>query len=159
MNEIIYCSKCQSHREEHEFAPSEKTKHYRKCRLCSRKYSQKHYKKNKEVYLARCKRNNRRYAQRNMEFAYQYLKEFKCQDCQEANVVTFEPDHVRGIKKANLSALINSAYSIDVIKQEFEKCDIVCSNCHALREAERKGAYRFMQEKLAGIAPNGRATD
>jgi hypothetical protein len=47
-------------------------------------------------------------------------------------------DHVRGVKLADISALVNANRSWDIIVSEMQKCDIVCANCHAVRTAERR---------------------
>lgn len=41
-------------------------------------------------------------------------------------------DHVRGIKKQNVSSSVSTC-SWDDLLVEIEKCDVVCANCHATR--------------------------
>lgn len=47
-------------------------------------------------------------------------------------------DHVRGIKKYNIAHMVKLAYSIEAIKKELEKCELVCSNCHRIRTRNRR---------------------
>lgn len=46
-------------------------------------------------------------------------------------------DHLRD-KKANVSDLIRSDYSLETIMKEIEKCQILCANCHAVITHLRK---------------------
>lgn len=65
------------------------------------------------------------------------FKSAPCMDCGK----TYPPcvmdfDHVRGNKIGNIATMIRQ--SIDVVIEEIEKCDIVCSNCHRIRTHERR---------------------
>jgi L-lysine 2,3-aminomutase len=55
-----------------------------------------------------------------------------CVDCgQQYLSHQMDFDHVRGVKLANVSRLVN--FSLDVIKAELTKCDLVCAFCHRSR--------------------------
>lgn len=59
-------------------------------------------------------------------------KSVPCMDCNKVYpwyVMDF--DHVRGEKKFNIGA--SRHCGINKIKEEIEKCEIVCSNCHRFR--------------------------
>jgi hypothetical protein len=45
-------------------------------------------------------------------------------------------DHVRGIKKFTLSVDQASRKSMKAVREEIEKCDVVCANCHLIRTHE-----------------------
>lgn len=67
-----------------------------------------------------------------------YLKEYKisngCCDCgYNKHHAALDFDHVRGIKKINVSF----AKSIKQAQNEIKKCEIVCSNCHRVRTFNR----------------------
>lgn len=47
-------------------------------------------------------------------------------------------DHVRGSKKSNLANLCRDTGTLDAIKAEIAKCELVCSNCHRERTWQRK---------------------
>jgi len=58
-------------------------------------------------------------------------KNVPCLDCKRI----FKPeqmdfDHVRGLKKFNLSVAYRKASSVAALYREFEKCDLICANCH-----------------------------
>lgn len=47
-------------------------------------------------------------------------------------------DHINDNKHMNVSDMIRSDYSWVTIKQEIDKCEVVCANCHAIRTSKRK---------------------
>ncbi len=74
-------------------------------------------------------------------FTSELKKNSKCADCcfsgfQYPDVLDF--DHVRGHKKFNISEFKRHTNSLKRVKEEIEKCEIVCSNCHRIRTAKRK---------------------
>lgn len=65
------------------------------------------------------------------------LKKEPCMDCGNCYPsLAMDFDHVRG-KKETLSELIGRNCSLNVVKEEIKKCDLVCSNCHRERTYER----------------------
>jgi hypothetical protein len=69
-----------------------------------------------------------------------------CKDCNKffsASCVDF--DHVKGEKRFNLSLMRN--YSIEAIKTEISKCDLVCANCHRIRTASRLEVTKNLKRK------------
>jgi len=78
----------------------------------------------------------RRLQRRGRAFIQQ-LKSRPCMDCgrsYEPCVMDF--DHVRGQKEFELSAHVGLA--IQTLQAEADKCDVVCANCHRLREERRR---------------------
>jgi hypothetical protein len=71
-------------------------------------------------------------------------KDGPCTDCG----VRYPPyvmqfDHVRGVKRLNVSAMASCTYGPAPILAEIAKCDLVCANCHAERTYARKeGPHR-----------------
>lgn len=62
-----------------------------------------------------------------------------CIDCKiDYPYWILEFDHVRGRKLAAIAAMLNNNnYSLDDVKAEIEKCEIVCGNCHKDRTFKR----------------------
>lgn len=57
-----------------------------------------------------------------------------CIDCgYNKNPYALQFDHIDDNKKKNVSDLIRSDYSWKTIKEEIDKCEVVCANCHAIR--------------------------
>lgn len=66
------------------------------------------------------------------------LKSHPCLDCKG----TFDPvcmqfDHVRGKKFFTIGSQVR--VSLARLLDEIAKCELVCSNCHALRHKDRRG--------------------
>lgn len=74
-----------------------------------------------------------------------YLVTHPCVDCSESNPVVLEFDHVRGEKKFIISkAVSGSTRSWKLIKEEIDKCDVRCANCHRIRTAQVDGFWKTM---------------
>ena len=104
-----------------------------KARLARRK----HYQKNKEQY----KKNNRLKKKRMYEYIWE-IKNTTCMDCgikYPSYVMDF--DHRNQEKKnGSMNQVINRG-SWKKLKEEIDKCDVVCANCHRERTAKQLG-YR-----------------
>lgn len=81
---------------------------------------------------------------RIIEFVLDLKKNSSCIDCgflgiEYPSVLDF--DHVNSTKKFNISEFGNHTNSFKQVKQEIQKCEIVCANCHRIRTANRKSRY------------------
>ena len=47
-------------------------------------------------------------------------------------------------KVLDVSALSREGYSLNKLKQEIAKCDVVCANCHRRRTARQFEWYRVL---------------
>lgn len=107
------------------------------CKSCKSEYNRRWYQENREKQIADARRNNLRYIRENQEFV-NAVKDVPCADCGgHFPPICLDFDHVRGEKLANVSELVRRANSLDAIRAEMEKCDIVCSNCHRIRTFAR----------------------
>ena len=95
--------------------------------------------KKKGAYKERNKRNKRIRTAENTAYRNNYLKTHPCVDCGEGNPVVLEFDHVRGAKKKELSRMWTTGYALETIKEEIEKCEVRCRNCHAIKTAKQQG--------------------
>jgi len=119
------------------------------CRECSKARSKQYYAENREHHKKVVLANNKKKTERNRRFVYEYLLENPCVDCGETDPVVLEFDHLPGCdKKYIISEMTSNGYSVESIKKEMEKCDVVCANCHRRRSAKRGNHYRhkFQQE-------------
>ncbi|TSC76687.1 MAG: hypothetical protein G01um101429_1156 [Parcubacteria group bacterium Gr01-1014_29] len=67
-------------------------------------------------------------------------KDVPCADCgKKYHWYVMDFDHVRGKKFFPLSQSSVGGRSIETIKREIAKCDIVCTNCHRMRTYNRNG--------------------
>lgn len=124
---------------------SSKDGHTNLCKPCKREYDNSHYKKNpkRSEYI----RSNQKDRERKTnEYIVQYLLQHPCVDCGEDDIVVLEFDHVRGEKKGVISVLKRS--SLKAVKEEIEKCEVRCANCHRRKTAKQLN----WTNKLASIA-------
>lgn len=67
------------------------------------------------------------------------VKDAPCMDCGVKHIpFAMDFDHVRGVKARNVSKL--TYCSLDRLRAEIAKCDVVCSNCHRYRTFKRLNA-------------------
>ena len=129
------CSKCRVSKSLDQFSYARKTANRLRsdCKECCAKITKKHYHKHSEKYRERSRSSNKQRKE-----LLNKLKQVPCSDCNTIYppyVMDF--DHVRGEKIGNLSHLILHR-GINVVLEEVTKCDIVCSNCHRIREHKRR---------------------
>jgi uncharacterized membrane protein YidH (DUF202 family) len=79
--------------------------------------------------------------QRNLAWLREHLRRSRCVDCGESDPVVLEHDH-RGDKRAGVTYLAWSEYSLATIAAEIAKCDVRCCNCHRRRTAEAGDWFR-----------------
>ena len=97
------------------------------------------YPKNKEKHISYVRRNKNRVT----KFIEEYKRARSCADCGFSGrefpyVLDF--DHVDGsaVKKFNIGSWSHTVLSIEAIKQEIKKCELVCANCHRKRTFSEK---------------------
>lgn len=90
------------------------------------------YETHRQAQVERVRKNNGRY-RKDRRAIIDQAKDKPCADCGSIfppYVMDF--DHMRGSKKvANIASM--TGWSIEAIKKEIDKCDVVCSNCHRIR--------------------------
>jgi hypothetical protein len=113
------------------------------CRNCQHKQGREHYEKNTDSIKTKAAETRRRAQEEAQRFIYEYLSYSKCADCGEYDFAVLTFDHVRGQKGHDISTMAAQGYSIEAIKAEIEKTEVVCWNCHMRRENERRSGGRF----------------
>ncbi len=108
------------------------------CRECHAKYTRRHYAENKDYYCDKAKRNRDKYRATLAKFINE-KKNKPCVDCGKV----FPPcamdfDHRRD-KITEVSNMRRVGMSLDQVKAEIKKCDVVCANCHRIRTYKRLG--------------------
>jgi hypothetical protein len=112
------------------------------CKNCQNEYVRKHYQMYRAKYIQKARLRNREQTRINGAFLIEYLSCRPCVDCGETDIVVLEFDHLRD-KVADVSALSREGYSLEKVKREIDKCEVVCANCHRRRTAKRAGSYRL----------------
>ncbi len=105
------------------------------CKECHRGYVNTHYEANKQYYKDKAERRKRK----TLEWI-KGQREKPCTDCGGG----FPPwvmqfDHLPGQTKLfNVGDRAARSYSLDKLRREIAKCELVCANCHINRTYQRK---------------------
>ena len=129
------CPKCKKIKSLNDFSKNKNRSDglARTCRPCKAEYDKKYYDKDPKTY---CKKNYK-YELVKKDFVIKYKKIFgKCVDCGISDWRVLEFDHVKGIKKFNISE--GTKRSFQAIKEEIRKCECRCANCHRIKTRERR---------------------
>jgi hypothetical protein len=105
-----------------------------KDKVKQRESSRKHYALNAEAIQKKTAINNRLIRRRNKAYIDEVKGTNPCVDCGVAYppyVMQF--DHVVDGKRGNVADMARSGFSLENIQAEIDKCELVCSNCHAER--------------------------
>lgn len=143
------CSKCFQKKLESDYFYKDKiaNKLHAQCKSCYKEhrktYQAAHYAAYKEKYLLRAR--TRRDIARNeyRKKMLEYLKDKQCTMCNEADIRTFEFDHVDPSKKKfNISQGVRLGYKWSEILEELSACRILCANCHKKHTAYQAAWYK-----------------
>jgi 5-methylcytosine-specific restriction endonuclease McrA len=113
------------------------------CKGCQKKAGKRHYRENtketkEKIYVRRKERK-----EENRNYVLAHLKIHPCVDCGESNPLTLHFDHVRGRKRMNVSQMIQGAYTLKVLREEIEKCEVRCANCHSIRTQRNSNSWMY----------------
>ena len=101
-------------------------------------YSKQYYLDNTEDIKAKTLASNRKIRVRNREFLKEIKESNPCTDCgKHFPYYVMHFDHIFE-KTASLAHLSRACVSLERLQQEIDNCELVCSNCHAVRTHERK---------------------
>lgn len=99
------------------------------CKECQSKYHRQHYIDNKSYYQEKRNRNNKKYRYATRKFINDFKEKSACLFCGENTTCCLDFHHLDPkIKDSNISKM--QIRKISVVKEEIEKCIVVCSNCH-----------------------------
>jgi hypothetical protein len=119
------------------------------CTPCRHEYSREHYQKNVAAYVAKAKRQAAIDRPLNRAYVLAFLATHPCVDCGERDPVVLEFDHRDpAAKRSEVGRLIHSS-TINRVREEIERCDVRCGNCHRIRTARQFGSYRLQESVLA----------
>jgi hypothetical protein len=112
------------------------------CKICNRENSKKYYQtkgtSHKQYVVSK---NKERKKDVKLYLLHIFLHS-SCKDCGTKDHRVFEFDHVRGVKSYDVSVMASRGISLEKVKEEISKCDIVCANCHRIRTYSRMHTYR-----------------
>jgi len=132
------CPRCKLDKPFSDFAKKKTGKNglQARCRVCHSIYTRKHYEKNKKYYKDKARKNDAKYIKRSANLINE-KRDRPCMDCKKTYpICVMEFDHISDDKLYNVSE--TKVYSIDTIKKEMAKCEVVCANCHRIRTEARR---------------------
>lgn len=117
---------------------------------CSRSVVCYHLKPNQQITASATRKRNQETRKisrnsgvlRNRQYVNEYLVGKSCIDCGNSDVRVLEFDHVRGDKLGHISHAIKDAWNLNKLKEELEKCEIRCCNCHRIKTIERREDHK-----------------
>lgn len=141
------CSICRNDKQEFGISPSTQrtTKICVECWDIHYAHLTKSVEYHKEKQRKEGRSTRKKQIARNREYIHSVLKTVQCMDCGYSNLIALEFDHRDPSQKYDaVTRMVNDGTTLDRIKQEIEKCDVVCANCHAIRTAHRSKSWRVM---------------
>jgi hypothetical protein len=87
---------------------------------------QRFYRKNKD----RFRRNERQLIRKRKKWFQEYKRKYcSCERCEEEHPASLD-FHYTEEKQWNISVMVHRGHSVENIKEEMEKCVVLCANCH-----------------------------
>lgn len=103
---------------------------------------------NKARYNARKLKNATKNRAIRRAFVLEYKSAHPCVDCGESDPVVLDFDHKdHSLKKYNVGQLIQGDWSLELLKEEIEKCEIRCANCHRRKTHYERHLYKKRQKQ------------
>lgn len=140
------CTRCKIKKDFHAFSTRKLAKDGLAswCRTCFKENWQQRYYDNHEHYRKSHNTSRTKIREENARKVFDYLAEHHCINCGESDPIVLEFDHRdKDAKIENISNLIlNSSWQR--IKNEIEKCDALCANCHRRKSAAQFGYKRHL---------------
>jgi len=72
----------------------------------------------------------------------EHLRSNPCVQCGEIDLLKLEFDHLRD-KKFNISDGIKNGFGWEKLKEEIDKCQTLCANCHAVKSAYQGNSWKL----------------
>ena len=125
------CSKCGKTKDDSEFFWKNKENGilHSYCKECKRELDRKSYSSNSHDRKEKIRERQRKIQEELKEYVTKLKKESCCSICGESRWYVLDFHHLGG-KEYTIAALIKRGCSINTLKEELAKCQLVCSNCH-----------------------------
>ncbi len=134
------CGKCEEKKAINNFSKNKSRKSGLNghCKECHSKYLKAHYQANKDYYLEKAKKSNKKIRDRNCKWVRKLKEETPCADCDKKYpYYVMDFDHLDPSTKYMCVGRLIRTYSEKLLRTEIAKCELVCSNCHRERTHKR----------------------
>lgn len=145
----MICKKCNIEKDEDKFSFKNKKLNIRQtqCKECVSEYRELYYQNNRDIAIKYSTESSKKIRKRNREYIWDYLSDHPCIDCGNDNPIVLDFDHRDGVEKlSNVAELSSQGLSIKKIKEEIDKCDIRCANCHRIRTSIQQNWYKDIKK-------------
>lgn len=106
-----------------------------------RKSRREWYERNKESEKVNSRARKLVVVQKNIEYVESVKAGTPCMDCGNTfPSIAMDFDHVGNDKIDSISTMCRTPVGLTKLKAEIEKCELVCSNCHRIRHADRRAS-------------------
>ncbi len=112
------------------------------CKVCKRIYDNNYYKENPK-YRKDVRKHKEAKVLILKDHVYNYLLKHPCIDCGNTDVRVLEFDHVKP-KLEGVAFIVSNGWSIESLKEEIDKCEVRCANCHKIRHAKEREQKRLI---------------
>lgn len=128
------CARCKKHKKLSLYSWKNRNKGWKNslCKPCHADYRREHYQDHKQKYIQKAKKWNKQQTKILQKLILEYLQSHSCVDCGVTDIRVLDFDH-RKEKFMGVSQMVRNCYSIEAVKQEIEKCDVRCANCHRIK--------------------------
>lgn len=108
------------------------------CKVCVKEYNQLYYRQNKKKIKKYVNQKQKLLREKNLAVV-NGIRANPCKDCgKQYHIICMDFDHVDPTTKSFNIAHGIFKYDIETLIREIAKCDLVCSNCHRIREHNRR---------------------
>lgn len=108
------------------------------------------YRRSNHAYRERSNAQQRERLRRFRAEARVIIHAAKAEPCAECggtfHFAAMQFDHVRGEKRFVIGRFVQSEKSLDLLREEIAKCEVVCANCHAVRTWNQKKWPKLKEE-------------
>ena len=109
-----------------------------RCKVCTNSYYREYMARLGGKRLKQVAVNVKKHKQVRRKLVNE-LKQAPCTDCGKKYIpYVMDFDHVRGIKTSDIAKLVNRNCSLERLREEIAKCELVCANCHRIRTYRRR---------------------
>lgn len=125
------CSKCKQTKSLTEFAIAKTKPDGRSpdCKECKRIYNKEYYKKNYNDERIRLQKRKDSQWEKIEKFLHEVKT--KCSRCGENRFAALDFHHKDpSTKEIAIAEAFNRSWSLERVKEEVNKCEVICSNCH-----------------------------
>tara|TARA_R110000803_G_scaffold39201_11_gene84538 strand:- start:75 stop:539 length:465 start_codon:yes stop_codon:yes gene_type:complete len=116
------------------------------CRPCERERNREYYSKNKERMKKQINEARKKRSFSIKQEVFEYLLEHPCVDCGETDPRVLDFDHLRD-KDSDIAAMLSGVSGISKIREEIDKCEVRCANCHRIKTSIEFNWYKHLMYK------------